>query len=46
MWNIMRRRKRPHWRRASTDIINIKHDLEEAESEFVDWFELACDRVQ
>jgi hypothetical protein len=46
MWNIMRRRKRPHERRASNDVVSIKHDVEEVESEFVDWFELAYDRVQ
>ena len=47
MWNVMlRRRKRPYGRCTNTYVVSIKHDLEEEEPEFVDWFELACDRVQ
>ena len=33
MWNIIRRRKGPHMGRTNTYVVNIKYDLEEAESE-------------
>jgi len=46
MWHIIRRRNGPHGKRKNTYVVSITYDPEEVESEFFDWFELSCDRVQ